>query len=69
MVDKNLLSIVKDEKDKRKRLVKLTQQGQNLKANALYIPNEISGKSSSIDGAQVKQLAYLIYLVVNDLAE
>ena len=54
MVDKNLLSIVKDEKDKRKRLVKLTQQGQNLKANALYIPNEISGKSSSIDGAQVK---------------
>jgi DNA-binding MarR family transcriptional regulator len=71
MTVKDLLILVKDEQDKckRKRLLQLTQQGQNLKANTLYIPNEISCKSNSIDSAQVNQLVFLLYLVLNDLAE
>jgi DNA-binding MarR family transcriptional regulator len=69
MADKNLLNIVKDQQDKRKRLVQLTQQGQALKLDAVNIPNKISCKFNSIDSAQVKQLMQLLDLVVNDLGE
>jgi DNA-binding MarR family transcriptional regulator len=69
MADKSLLNIVKDQQDKRKRLVKLTQQGQALKLDAVNIPNKISCKFNSIDSAQVKQLMQLLDLVVNDLGE
>ncbi|MFT4810278.1 MAG: DNA-binding MarR family transcriptional regulator [Glaciecola sp.] len=69
MADKSLLNIVKDQQDKRKRLVQLTQQGQALKLDAVNIPNKISCKFNSIDSAQVKQLMQLLDLVVNDLGE
>jgi DNA-binding MarR family transcriptional regulator len=69
MSDKSLLHIVKDQQDKRKRLVQLTQQGQDLKLDAVNIPNKISCKFNSIDSAQVKQLMQLLDLVVNDLGE
>ena len=69
MADKSLLNIVKDQQDKRKRLVQLTQQGQALKMDAVNIPNKISCKFNSIDSGQVKQLMQLLDLVVNDLGE
>jgi DNA-binding MarR family transcriptional regulator len=69
MDDKSLLNIVKQQQDKRKRLVQLTQQGLALKLDAVNIPNKISCKFNSIDSAQVKQLMQLLDLVVNDLGE
>ena len=69
MADKCLLEIIKDEHDKRKRLIKLTQQGRVLKTQAIDIPNKISCKFHSIDSTQVKQLMHLLDLVVNDLAD
>jgi DNA-binding MarR family transcriptional regulator len=69
MADKSLLNIVKDQQDKRKRLVQLTQQGQALKIEAVNIPNKISCQFNSIDSEQVKQLMQLLDLVVNDLGE
>jgi DNA-binding MarR family transcriptional regulator len=64
-----LLEITKDDVDKRKRLVKLTQQGQVLRTKAVDIPNEISCKFSSIDNNQANLLMQLLDLVVNDLAD
>ncbi|MBA6252750.1 MAG: DNA-binding MarR family transcriptional regulator [Colwellia sp.] len=68
MVDKCLLEIIKDDNDKRKRLVQLTQQGQELKIKAANIPNTISCKFTHINSTQVSQLMELLDLVVNDLA-
>jgi DNA-binding MarR family transcriptional regulator len=69
MVDKELLKIIKDNKDKRKRLVELTQQGQALKIQAADIPNKIKCKFNSIDSVQVEQLMELLDRVVDDLGE
>jgi DNA-binding MarR family transcriptional regulator len=69
MVDKELLKIIKDNKDKRKRLVELTQQGQALKIQAADIPNKIQCKFNSIDSVQVEQLMELLDRVVDDLGE
>jgi|TARA_R110001583_G_scaffold154311_1_gene305967 DNA-binding MarR family transcriptional regulator len=69
MVDKELLKIIKDNEDKRKRLVELTQQGQALKIQAADIPNKIKCKFNSIDSGQVEQLMQLLDLVVDDLTE
>ena len=68
MVDKCLLEIIKDDNDKRKRLVQLTQQGQELKIKAASIPNTISCKFTHINSTQASQLMELLDLVVNDLA-
>ncbi|MBA6347168.1 MULTISPECIES: MarR family winged helix-turn-helix transcriptional regulator [unclassified Colwellia] len=68
MVDKRLLEIIKDDNDKRKRLVQLTQQGQELKIKAASIPNTISCKFTHINSTQASQLMELLDLVVNDLA-
>ncbi|MBA6351080.1 MULTISPECIES: MarR family winged helix-turn-helix transcriptional regulator [unclassified Colwellia] len=68
MVDKGLLEIIKDDNDKRKRLVQLTQQGQELKIKAASIPNTISCKFTHINSTQASQLMELLDLVVNDLA-
>jgi DNA-binding MarR family transcriptional regulator len=68
MVDKCLLEIIKDDNDKRKRLVQLTQQGQELKIKAANIPNTISCKFTHINSTQASQLMELLDLVVNDLA-
>ncbi|MBA6326894.1 MarR family transcriptional regulator [Colwellia sp. MB02u-6] len=69
MTDKGLLAIIKDQHDKRKRLVELTQDGQALKIKAVNIPNEISCRFNSIDSMQANQLMQLLDLVVNDLAD
>ncbi|TWX73138.1 MarR family winged helix-turn-helix transcriptional regulator [Colwellia sp. C1TZA3] len=69
MADKGLLEIIKDQYDKRKRLVDLTPQGQALKIKAVNIPNEISCQFSSINSVQAGQLMQLLDLVVNDLAD
>jgi DNA-binding MarR family transcriptional regulator len=68
MVDKCLLEIIKDDNDKRKRLVQLTQQGQELEIKAASIPNAITCKFTHINSTQVSQLMKLLDLVVNDLA-
>ncbi|MEI8670558.1 MULTISPECIES: MarR family winged helix-turn-helix transcriptional regulator [unclassified Pseudoalteromonas] len=69
MSDKSLLAVIKDEHDKRKRLVQLTQHGQSLKLKAADIPKNILCKFDSVDAAQAKQLMQLLDLVVNDLAD
>jgi DNA-binding MarR family transcriptional regulator len=69
MNDKGLLEIIKDEQDKRKRLVQLTQLGQGLKKKAANIPSQIKCKFESIDSVQVGQLMQLLDLVVGDLSE
>ncbi|MEL0640798.1 MarR family transcriptional regulator [Pseudoalteromonas aliena] len=67
MSEKSLLAVIKDEHDKRKRLVQLTQHGQSLKLKAADIPKNILCKFDSVDTAQAKQLMQLLDLVVNDL--
>ncbi|MDP5031888.1 MAG: MarR family transcriptional regulator [Paraglaciecola sp.] len=69
MEDKALLTIVKDQDDKRKRLVKLTHQGQGLKVDAAEVPKQIMCKFSQVDAAQLGQLMQLLDLVVGDLKE
>lgn len=69
MADKQLLEIIKDEHDKRKRLVQLTKEGQALKKQAAHIPKQIGCKFNSIDTAQAQQLMQLLDLVVDDLSE
>jgi DNA-binding MarR family transcriptional regulator len=69
MADKQLLEIIKDAQDKRKRLVQLTSEGQALKKKAAHIPKQIGCKFNSIDSAQAQQLMQLLDLVVEDLSE
>jgi DNA-binding MarR family transcriptional regulator len=69
MADKSLLEIIKDEHDKRKRLVQLTAEGQALKKKAANIPKQIKCNFTSIDSGQVAQLMQLLDLVVDDLSE
>lgn len=66
MADKQLLEIIKDEQDKRKRLVQLTVEGQALKQKAAHIPKEIGCKFNQIDKTQTQQLMQLLDLVVED---
>ena len=68
MSDKGLLEIIKDEQDKRKRLVQLTPEGQALKKKAANIPKQIKCNFTSIDSGQVEQLMQLLDLVVEDLS-
>jgi DNA-binding MarR family transcriptional regulator len=69
MADKGLLEIIKDEHDKRKRLVQLTKEGKDLKHKAVNIPKQIVCKFTSIDSKLVQQLMQLLDLVVDDLAD
>ena len=67
MTGKSLLNVIKDELDKRKRLVKLTHTGQSLKLKAADIPKTIFCKFDSIDTNQAQQLMQLLDLIVSDL--
>ena len=67
MTEKNLLDVIKDKKDQRKRLIKLTESGQTLKLQAVDIPNQIRCKFNSIDSEQAQQLMSILDLVVKDL--
>lgn len=69
MAEKALLEVIKDEDDKRKRLIKLLPTGRALKEKAANIPNQMSCKFESIDSMQAKQLMLLLDLVVSDLAD
>ncbi|MEH6450479.1 MAG: MarR family transcriptional regulator [Oleispira sp.] len=69
MADKGLLEIIKDEQDKRKRLVQLTAEGQALKKKAANIPKQIKCNFTSIDSGKIEQLMQLLDLVVDDLSE
>ena len=67
MTEKSLLAVIKDEHDKRKRLIQLTQSGQALKNEAADIPKNILCKFESVDPTQAKQLMQLLDLVISDL--
>lgn len=67
MTDKSLLNVIKDEHDKRKRLVQLTQTGQSLKLKAADIPKTIFSKFDNINTTQAQQLMQLLDLIVSDL--
>ena len=67
MTDKTLISVIKNQQDKRKRLIKLTDNGQALKLKAANIPNKVRCKFNRIDSDQAQQLMQMLDLVVNDL--
>ena len=67
MTEKSLLAVIKDEHDKRKRLIQLTQSGQALENEAADIPKTILCKFESVDPTQAKQLMQLLDLVISDL--
>ncbi|MBQ4833833.1 MarR family transcriptional regulator [Pseudoalteromonas sp. MMG010] len=60
MAEKQLVHIVKQQTDKRQKLVKLTSQGHALKAQASDIPERVSCKFTGISKDQVKQLMQLL---------
>ena len=67
MTDKSLLEVTKDAKDKRKRQIQLTPNGQDLKLKAADIPDQIRCKFNSIDSLQTEQLMQTLDLLINDL--
>lgn len=69
MGDKGLLQIVKDQKDKRKRFVKLSPKGLSLKALAVDIPAQIACQFSRVDSTQAQQLMQLLDNVIHGLQE
>lgn len=69
MSEKTLLFIIKDQQDKRKRLIKLTKQGQALTLQAADIPSKIQCKFKSISRAQAEQLMQTLDLMIHDLTD
>lgn len=67
MCDKQLLNIVKDEQDKRKRVVKLTGEGQKLQSKAAKIPEHIRCQFPSLDDGEAQLLVQLLDKVIKDL--
>ncbi|MGB3724446.1 MAG: MarR family transcriptional regulator [Glaciecola sp.] len=67
MSDKNLIEIVTNAQDKRKREVHLSKDGLALREQAKDIPASITCKFSQIDTAQAQQLMQLLDKVVSDL--
>lgn len=57
---KSLLSIIKDEKDKRKRLLKLSDTGQRLKLKATDISDKVLRNFPGITHSQTLQLMDLL---------
>jgi len=67
MEDKKLLVAIKDQKDKRKRFIQLTENGQELKQKAADIPSKIHCQFDSLDSAKAQQLMQDLDLIINDL--
>ena len=67
MGDKLLLNIVKDEQDKRKRVVKLTGEGQKLQSKAARIPERIRCQFPSLDDEEAQLLVQLLDKVIKDV--
>ena len=60
MTDKSLLSIVKSEEDKRKRIIKLEAHGNELRHQAAGIPEQIKCSFSEISAEEAQQLIALL---------
>ncbi|MBU3001847.1 MarR family winged helix-turn-helix transcriptional regulator [Paraglaciecola arctica] len=60
MTDKQLLSVVIDKEDKRKRLVKLESHGLKLQQQAVDIPDQIRCRFQSINTQEADQLMHLL---------
>jgi len=67
MADKNLLLVIKNQKDKRKRLIQLTESGQALKLKAAEVPNKVHCQFDSIDAEKAQQLKQLLDLITPDI--
>ncbi|CAM4146054.1 MarR family winged helix-turn-helix transcriptional regulator [Pseudoalteromonas byunsanensis] len=67
MLAKSLLDIVRDEHDKRKKWVTLTQQGRQLKSQALQIPEQIRCGFPNVSTEELQQLTQLLDKVLVDL--
>ena len=67
MTDKQLVEIIKDDQDKRKRLIKLQQAGYELQQRAVDIPAQIRCKFPSISEQEATQLITLLDKLNNDL--
>lgn len=68
MSEKELLKIVKDEKDGRKRLIKLMPHGQKLQIQAAHIPETIRCQFPSLDDSEAQQLMQLLDKVIQDFS-
>ncbi|GEK09266.1 MarR family transcriptional regulator [Pseudoalteromonas sp. SCSIO 43201] len=68
MTDKALITIIKDEQDKRKRVVKLQVKGNELRHQAASIPEQIRCKFPSINEDKATALIALLDLINQDLA-
>lgn len=67
MTDKSLLSIVKDEDDKRKRVIKLEPHGLQLQDQAADIPEKISCSFSNVTEQEAQQLIILLDKINHDV--
>ena len=67
MTDKQLIEIIKDDQDKRKRLIKLQQAGHELQQRAVDIPAQIRCNFPSISEQEAAQLITLLDKLNNDL--
>ncbi|MCF7352813.1 MarR family transcriptional regulator [Vibrio sp. CK2-1] len=67
MEDKQLLNIVKDQHDKRKRVVKLSNEGESLQSKAAKIPERIRCQFPSLNDGEADQLVSLLDRVIKDL--
>jgi DNA-binding MarR family transcriptional regulator len=60
MTDKSLLSIVKDEDDKRRKVIKLEPHGDELRHQAASIPDKIKCSFSHMTEKEAQQLIELL---------
>ena len=60
MTDKSLLSIVKDEDDKRRKVIKLEPHGDELRHQAASIPDKIKCSFSHMTEQEAQQLIELL---------
>jgi DNA-binding MarR family transcriptional regulator len=60
MTDKSLLSIVKDEDDKRRKVIKLEPHGDELRHQAASIPDKIKCSFSQITDQEAQKLIELL---------
>lgn len=67
MTEKQLLHIVKDEQDRRKRMVQLQAAGTQLQLKAESIPAQIRCKFPSISESEATQLISLLDKINSDL--
>jgi hypothetical protein len=69
MADKNLLSIIKDEQDKRKRVIKLSYAGLKCKGQGADILSKVLCQFPQIAPKHMAELMGLLDLVVGNTNE